>query len=470
MALNELVTKFDFVGDIAPLSEYNDQLGSSIGLIAGFGATTVAAAGFMASWVGSITAGIGPMLHLGTNTDMTTEAVQELGFAASVSGSSFEDMSMSLVELNKKIGEAAQKGSEDFARLGISVRDANGQVKGTEQLLFEVGQQFNRLNLSQAERADFAQKLGINPSVVQLISKSGTEIAALREEARQLGIVTQEEAEAAESYNDSLVRLGYASDGLKRSIAVGLAPQMEELSTGFTDFIKDNREIIGSVIGGAVKGITELGKAMIRLTPAFAVVAAGFVAMKVAAVGFSGVMGVILSPVVLVTAGIAAAVLAVDDLIVAFNGGKSVINDFFKDWFGIDLGEKLRMGVDAAKQMFSSIGDLFAVGFMSGLDKISSKVNEFIASIGGKVSGFFGGDTTVTAGTVTSADLDQLVPVLSPASGITNNSTIGGNTAINQDVSINIMSSDPVRAGEAVDETLQNQLREARLQTNRGGR
>jgi hypothetical protein len=62
-----------------------------------------------------------------------------------------------------KIGDAAQKGSDDFARLGISVRDSNGQIKTADVILSEVSKRFNDLNLSMQEQQSFASALGIDP-------------------------------------------------------------------------------------------------------------------------------------------------------------------------------------------------------------------------------------------------------------------------------------------------------------------
>ena len=422
-------------------------MSSSITLIAGIGAATIATSALISKWAASVTATISPLLHMSTNTATAIETIQELGFAASVSGSSIDDMNSSIEGLSRRIGEAAQKGSEDFSRLGVNVRKANGEVKSTEQVLFEVGRRFNELNLSQAERLDFAEKLGINKSSIQLITKSSDAIAKLRKQARDLGIVTREQAEDAEKLNDSLFVLGFAFDSIQRSIAVGLAPEMSALTDGFTDFLIENKDLIQNGLSAVITVITELSAAMVRLAPVFGVVLAGFVAMKVAALGFAGVMGIILSPVILITAAIAAMILVVDDLIVGFSGGDSVIGNWFDSMFGLDIFEKIQGFIDLFLQLTTIVGEFARSGF--------AEIAEFLGAEGITIDApdisISAGDASIRAGEIGSSVSNSI------------------NTTISQDVSIEIKTNDPVAAGEAVSDSLQSQLEDSRIQANMGG-
>lgn len=372
--VNELITEFSFEGSLSPLDDYNTGLDSSIGLLVGFTAAVIASSAAIGVWVSSITSGISPLLHLSTNTGISIEAIQELGFAASVSGSNIDAMNSSLTGLSQKLGDAAQFGSEDFARLGISIRDANGEVKKADKVLLEIGRRFQDLNFGIQERISFAQRLGIDASTVQLISKTGAEISKLRDRAQALGVVTKEEAEAAEKLNDINFELKTGFESLQRSIAVGIAPQMEELTRGFTEFLIANKEVISEGLQVTLEVVALLTESLIRLLPVLALVGAGLLVAKGFALGFAGVMAIIAAPVVLWTAAIVLGLAIIDDLIVAFQGGDSVIAEFFKSFLDVDLvkdfADPLLVKIKEIIDFIKSIPELIAIAFGELVDTI----------------------------------------------------------------------------------------------------
>lgn len=430
--INELVTKFDFQGSTKPLTDYNSALGSSIKLtLAGVAAVTSAAVAF-AGWTSSILAGIDPVIQLSRQTKVAVGTIQELGYVASVSGSSADALQSTIGSLSQKIGEAAQKGSADFSRLGISVRDANGQVKSADTVLAEVGNRFKQLGLSMNEQASIAGALGIDSSLLQMLNKTNGEIDGLRANARAMGVLNQEQADNAVKFNDAMTTLRFGLSSVKQMMAVGLAPEMTRLAEGFSKLLADNRDWIISGLQWTARVLGDTVAAIGRLMPVLAILAGGFLVAKVAALGFGTVMGVILSPVVLITAAIAAVLLIIDDLIVAMNGGKSVIRDFFQEWLGIDIVPIIQGIIDKVKEAISVVKSFFG----------------------------FGGDVDVNA---------TGVPQSVPAGGAGGGATVD-NRAVNQQVKIEINASDPAATGQAVADSLQRQLDQADAQLGRGGR
>lgn len=387
--VNEVITQFSFEGSTQPLVNYNSSLGKSISLLASMSAAIVGAAGAMAAFVTSTTQSIDPMIQLSRSTGVAIGAIQELGFAASVTGSDAQTLQGSIVGLSEKIGEAAQKGSEEFARLGISVRDLSGEVKTADQVFLEIGKRFNDLDLSLPERRSFAQSLGIDPSLVQLLSLTSSELDKTRAKARELGIVTKEQADAAASLNDSMTTLKFGLDGVRNSVAVGLAPQIEDITAGFIDFLAANREVITNGISKVIEFTTALAKAVTRLAPVITGVIGIFGAWKIASIGLGAVLATAFSPVTIITAAIVGLALVVDDLIVAFNGGKSVIADFFQGFLGVDIVPILISAVDAVTALFghlsNSVGETFsAIGGI--IETFSSLFKGEFLSVGDFVS------------------------------------------------------------------------------------
>src|SRR3546814_13938515 len=85
------------------------------------------------------------MSKLARSTGLATEALSQLSYAADLSG--VENLGDALNKFNKNIGEAA-KGSkaqaDAFAAIGVSIKDVNGHLKPTEQLLNETADAFEK--------------------------------------------------------------------------------------------------------------------------------------------------------------------------------------------------------------------------------------------------------------------------------------------------------------------------------------
>jgi len=387
--VNEVVTRFTFQGDLKPQRDFNQGLDSSIKLLAGVAAGITAASGAMFAWANSVFNTIDPMVQLQRETGVAIEAIQELGFVASVNGSSAQALQSSIAGLSRSIGDAARgmgRGKQAFEDLGISIRDANGQVKTADVMLEELRVRFDQLGLSMDEQRSIAASLGIDSSLIQMLNLTGDEMDSLQARARRLGIVTREQGDAVAAYNDSLTTLRFGMQGIQNMVAVGFAPMMGDLVERFVELLEANHDLI-------VNGLTWLGEVVTstmgmlqRMWPVFASIAAGFAIAKVAAIGFGGVMSIVLSPVVLITAAITAAILIIDDLIVAFQGGQSVIADFFESFFGIDIRPALHAIVGAVMETV----DLIIEVFRPAGEMIESMFKAIVAVIQGDFTAAWG--------------------------------------------------------------------------------
>lgn len=502
--VSELVSKFSFIGSLTPQKEFNSNLKLSIGLLAGAGAGLAAAAGGFFAWTSSVLDTIDPLAQLNRETGVAVESIQALGFAASVNGSSTEALTGTFREMSKRLGEFVQTGGgpakEIIEKLGISVRDAEGNVRSADDVFLGLSDTLQ--GLSRAEQANVLDKLGIDQSLIQLVSLSADEVGKLTDRARSLGIVTQEQADSAAAFNDSLTTLKFGLSGIQNAVAVGFAPALTRLTERFIGFLEVNKDLIQN-------GLTWLGEVLEatigfveRIAPVVLTAAAAFGVWWLATGGLVAIMGVLLSPVVLIGLGIAALLLIVEDLIVAFNGGESAIRKFFLEFLGFDIVPIMQGIVDAFMWMidtvsgllapwFASIGGLFSAvikvfkgDFAGALDDLKLAFSAFGDFVLGIISGllpdwvlqYLGSDQPPPGqGSLPSGSgQDRLdVPMLSPndavALGMPGN-TSNTTSNIEQQVQINVSSSDPKQAGAAVNDALQEQLKNAKTQANRGGR
>ena len=457
--VTELVTKFSFVGSLSPLKLFNADLAGGIFLIGEFAGAVSQAASSVKAFLDGPLQGAKALQNFSMESGIAIETLQELGFAASVLGSDMNAVQSSLVGLQQKIGEASMKGSEDFARLGISVRNSNGHLKNADQVLNEVRVRFNQLGLSLAEKRTFASALGIDASLIQFLGQTSGAISKLRKQAQELGVLNEKQTETSLKYANALTVQQFAISGLQNQIAVGLAPELTELAESFTELLLDNKDWILEGIDATVTGIGHLIDSFNRLKP-FLIGAAGlFVAAKIAAIGFSGVMAILTSPIVIAAAAIGGALLLLDDLVVAFRGGESVIADFIDSFFGLGTTQNV---LKSMVQGFEEAID-FLKGLLMGFVEFSNNLfsGDFLKAFG-----------NIASGTQSLFDFFTLKGSDSTAqlAGATGTSSSISNSSVQQSNSITVISSDPMTAGQSVNDALQKQLRNAQDQLNKGGR
>lgn len=483
--VNEIVTKFAFQGSLSPLTNFNATLGGSVKLLAGVGAAFVAGTAALTAFVTSVSAAADPMIQLSRNTGVAVESIQALGFAATTNGSSVEAMESSISSLSTKIGEAAQKGSEDFQRLGISVRGASGQVKNADQVMSDLNKRFNQMNLSFAERQNFAEKLGIDRSLVQILSLTTKEYGKLQQRMAQR-VISKKEADALAKYNDQLQDNANLMTSLSRFLAVEFAPIFGDMVAGFTEMIEDNLPAIREGFKSFAAGMkVAFGFIERTVLPVLAVLGVAFVAIKWKAIAAWAAAAL---PAALVAAAIAAVLVVVDDLIVAFQGGQSVIRDFFLEFFDIDIKVVFENMVKFASDAVDGIINIFNAGFdlvsklvenagkamfllftgdFDGLiDHMTAVFTEFIDMfIGGfKDAGKFISDIVPEI-----PGLSDIGDSVGGFLGFGGGDTATDNRKIEQNVTMTITASDTAEAAGAFGGSLNSQLEDAQRQFSGGG-
>ena len=156
---------------------------------------------------------------LSQKTGVAVESLSKLNYAAGLADVSTEALSTGLKKLNVNISAAAGGSAEQaavFKALGISVKDAAGNVLGADKIMAKLADSF-------AESGDGANKAAV---AVALFGKAGTDLIPLLnagskglsdmgDEAKKLGIVMGADfAKNAEEFNDNLHKISLAGQGL----------------------------------------------------------------------------------------------------------------------------------------------------------------------------------------------------------------------------------------------------------------
>lgn len=383
-ALRELIASFGIDVDDREVKQADKTMAGFIGKLQAFGG--LLAGGFVARAVATF---VGDQIALGDQIATTasrlgigTDALQELRYAAAFSDVEVNTLESSLQRFSRGSAEAAAGSGEakdEFRRLGISLRDASGNLRPAESLLLDVANAIQGTT-DQSERIRIAFKLfgrdGV--SMVTMLQNGGDAIEHLRRAARQSGgILPPEMIAQTAAADDELKSFGAALQGIKTQLTLALLPAVRALITG---------------AGGIMRSFAKLARETHVLEAGFvaAMVAAGLLyrASIRAAVAQLVAWAPMIAVFALVALGVAFVALLVDDLITTFNGGDSVIRRFIDGIFGIGATESavngIRLMVTAlgnALVMASELAQKFAADALVLFGQVQAKAGELWAAI-----------------------------------------------------------------------------------------
>jgi hypothetical protein len=332
----------------------------------------------------------------------TAEDFSGLMHAADLSGVSMEQLAKGL----RKINDPSKEAQAEMARLGVSMRDANGNMRTQNEILYELADKIKGIE-SPAQKSAAAVKIfgERNAAMVNLMAGGSEGLRAMAEEADRMGLVFDTKAgEAAELFNDNITRLTSSVKGCVQQITGGIIEFvnatgiMETLSgavqavTGWWRSLDEGTRQMIITVGGVVAGIAALVLAcagIIAIAPAVgaaitfmtgglnliviavAAAIAAFVTIAVAAAKhWDQVKTAIMPAVEAVQNAVSDIISAFEPLVSAFSSIASSIGDTFGDivddfktWFGItdDMTGKVSILGTVAKVVFAGIGSAIIV-------------------------------------------------------------------------------------------------------------
>jgi hypothetical protein len=234
--------------ELEKLKKEAAAIGTAVGVA--FAAATVATAAFVKQSIDAAD----EMGKAAQKAGVTVEALSGLKYAADLAGVSFEGLQTGIKKLNTNIFEASQGSktqAEAFKMLGISVKDASGNIKNADAVLIELADRFSKMPDGVEKSALAVEIFGrAGADLIPLLNSGAAGIKELTDEAARLGVVLDTEtALAAERFNDQLSRVGFAFDGLKLQLASALLPLLNELADLMVETAKGTKEVTDSEAG-----------------------------------------------------------------------------------------------------------------------------------------------------------------------------------------------------------------------------
>ncbi len=224
----------------------------AIGLAAG-----AAAAGFAISrMVKTQFALIDAQSKFASRIGISITKLQELQFAAKMSGVETATLNMALQRMTRRLAEAAAGTGESIKAIKELGLDAQALGRMTPDQQLNVLADALRGVTNQADRVRLAFKLFDSEGValLQMLQGGSAELAKFAAEAQRLGItMSQMDADKVIAASDAMARMQFAFSGIARDLAVTIGPMMERMANAATETSKNMSW--GEAIGIAMKSV-----------------------------------------------------------------------------------------------------------------------------------------------------------------------------------------------------------------------
>lgn len=254
--LKEFVIELGVDADSEELSQFDEavnDLKSSLSSLAKIGGAAIGVIGGAGATVFEMTrrtaqAGEEALL-MSERLGVTVEQAQKLDFVAQKAGQSGEEMQDVMKELQLRAAEASNgtgQAVEAFDRLGISLRNSNGQIKSGIPLLKEASARLSEMGDRSMQVATAEQLFGeAGTRLLPVLNGQIGTIDELTTQAEELGIAMgQQAAEESREFQRSLRTLQFVIGNIRQTFGTKFLPIFNRIIDGVVRFVQKNNKLI----------------------------------------------------------------------------------------------------------------------------------------------------------------------------------------------------------------------------------
>ena len=395
-------------------------------------AALVGAATALYKFTDKVAESLDSLQDLSEQTGIAVNDISELGYVAEQSDSSLSAVESTMAGLSNTMGQAALgvgRGAMTFKKLGLSAKDAKGQIKSTKDMLLEIGGRLRKLSLQ--EQLAMMSKLGIDPSLRKTLTTDITEkLGEYKRLQDGLGLDVGQEAEIASTYVDAHLKASNLVSTIWRSAATKFIPHFTKAFNAFSRLImahlpqiKRAIEIITIPINAIIDGFVQIAEFVGATLDTLDSLTGGWTSSILALVAAIWLLNTawLNTPIGRLIALGAALKLIYDDY-VGFTEGKVAAFDW----------EKILGWITSVKVGFYGLGSMIKSVFQGLMDYVDALVKFSNMDFSGAASSFAAGTSKFT----------NMVPDAA-AAGM-------GAVTINNITTIDVAATDPKAAGDAV--------------------
>lgn len=196
---------------------------------------------------------------------VSTDAISEMQYIADQSSTSIEGLTSAMTMLLNR----AKENGEGFKELGVDVYDTNGNLKQMDELFYETIGALNDIESDGEKSRLMLETFGRSAMTVgEVVRKSSEELAQMRQEAHDLGIVMDESTISfASDMNDMLAVLKLQGRSALSSIVAGAPDAEEKLQNFFDNLMEMLDTYIPTFSNFAVRLLIQASIALVRIAP-----------------------------------------------------------------------------------------------------------------------------------------------------------------------------------------------------------
>jgi phage-related protein len=336
------------------------------------------------------------MSKLSERTGVSATSLDKFRQVAELNDTSIDSVGKGLTMLSTKMADAATgtgKSAEMFEKLGISVVDANGKLKGSDEVMLELADRFKEMEDGPEKAALAAELFGrkLGTDLIPMLNQGGDAVRNMKT------ALTDEFAAAAVDFNDAIKEMQQEFMILATELVKTITPALLAFAEGLRDLVRGFNELpeplqgiilsvgaltaaflilapaINAVLGiaSALAGL-KLGAMFAALGPAIAPISAALVTLGKILLGvFTGPVGWV---ALVVAAGVAIYAFR-DQIAEVFNAIGNIIQDAaaaFKSTFIDPIANMLQGFIQDAQQKFSDFGNAVQSAFTAAWDFVRS--------------------------------------------------------------------------------------------------
>ena len=280
------------------------------------------------------------LFHLERNLGMSASTIKNWQGAAGAMGGSAQGMTESIKSLNMGINDFIVMGDTTLlpfmSALGVSMVDAQGKARKTDDVMLDLADSFSKMDREQA--FSIASKMGIDEGTFNTLVQGRKEMEKMLEYQSKMYRSSEEELKASRELAKNRALLGQHWESLKTMMANAIIPlfvKLSEVALGIFEYLQENQQAVQAVF----KGISfVVGAILIPILSKALIAALAFIAP--------------FAPFILVVGALGAAFgLLYDDYKTWAEGGKSLFDwGAFKKYI-----DDSTLSVDNLKNAFGNL-------------------------------------------------------------------------------------------------------------------
>ena len=205
-------------------------------------------------------------------TGVSTEMLQSWDYAASLIDTDADTIKGAMTKITKAMGES----SEQFAALGVSITDADGNLRSSEEVFYDVVDALGEMAPGAERDAAAMDLMGKSAQELNPLINAGSKaLKEYGEEAKQAGyILSSDQVKALGAVDDAYQTLQNTIEGVKRQVAADFAPAAQKAMELFGNAVQKAGEWLersglienlASILGSMMSILEAIGKTIANM-------------------------------------------------------------------------------------------------------------------------------------------------------------------------------------------------------------